>query len=218
MEAIRAGAFKQEIVPVTVPRRKGEPLIFDTDEHPRPDITLEKLAKLPPAFKENGTVTAGNSSGLNDGACAALIMSRKRADELGLATMARIKGYSVCGVDPDYMGIGPVPAIRKILDGNQLTVGDIERFEINEAFAAQYLACEIELDLNSDKVNLFGSGIALGHPVGATGCRIMTTLLYGMIRDNQTLGISSLCAGGGHGLRHFVGTSVKQCVSAARPG
>ena len=199
VRAIEKGNFKAEIIPIAVPRPRKEPLVFDIDEHPRKDLTLEKLASLPPAFKEGGTVTAGNACGLNDGVAAALIMSRKRADELGLRPLARIRGYKVVGVDPNYMGIGPVPSIRGVLKENGLTLNDIERFEINEAFAAQYLACERELGLNREKVNIYGNGIALGHPVGATGARLLATLLYGMINDNLALGIYSLCAGGGMG-------------------
>jgi acetyl-CoA C-acetyltransferase len=199
VKAIEGGKFKAEIMPIAVPRPRKEPLVFDIDEHPRKDLTLEKLAALPTAFKEGGTVTAGNACGLNDGVAAAVIMSRRRADELGLKPLARIRGYKVVGVDPNYMGIGPVPSIRGVLKETGLSLDDIERFEINEAFAAQYLACERELGLNRDKVNIYGNGIALGHPVGATGARLLTTLLYGMINDNLTLGIYSLCAGEGMG-------------------
>jgi acetyl-CoA C-acetyltransferase len=199
VQAIKEERFKSEIMPVPVPRRKKEPVIFDTDEHPRSDLTLEKLASLPPAFKEGGTVTAGNACGLNDGVAAAVLTSRERADALGLKPLAKVRGYSVVGVDPDYMGIGPVPAIQKVLKGAGVTLDDIDRFEINEAFAAQYLACERELDLDRERVNVYGNGIALGHPIGATGARLLTTLLYGMINDDLNLGIYSLCAGGGMG-------------------
>jgi acetyl-CoA C-acetyltransferase len=199
IRAIEEGRFKSEIMPVPVPGRKKEPMIFDTDEHPRKDITLEKLAALPTVFKEGGTVTAGNACGLNDGVSAAVLLSRKRADELGLKPLAMIRGYKVVGVDPDYMGIGPVPAIRSVLKNAGMTIKDVDRFEINEAFASQYLSCERELNLDREKVNIYGNGIALGHPVGATGARLLTTLLYGMINDDLNLGVYSLCAGGGMG-------------------
>ncbi|MFC1534708.1 thiolase family protein [Thermodesulfobacteriota bacterium] len=199
IKAIQESRFKAEIMPIPVPRRKGDPLIFDTDEHPRDDLTMDKLAALPPAFKEGGTVTAGNACGLNDGVAAAVLMSRERADELGIKPLAKIRGYNVIGVDPNYMGIGPVPSIRAVLKKAGLAQNDIERFEINEAFAAQYLSCERELSLDREKVNIYGNGIALGHPVGATGARLLATLLYGMINDDLNLGVFSLCAGGGMG-------------------
>ncbi len=199
IKAIEEERFKAEIMPILVPRSRKEPVIFDTDEHPRNDLTLEKLAALPPAFKEGGTVTAGNSCGLNDGVSAAVLMSREMANELGLKPLALIRGYKVVGVDPNYMGIGPVPSIRGVLKETGLTLNDIERFEINEAFAAQYLSCERELNLNREKANVCGNGIALGHPVGATGARLLTTLLYGMISDDLNLGVYSLCAGEGMG-------------------
>ncbi len=197
--AVEAGKFKSEISPFPVPRRKQDPLMFDTDEHIRPDITIEQLAKLPPAFKKDGTVTAGNACGMNDAAAALIVTTRERAAELGVKPLARLRSYHVAGVDPNIMGIGPVPAINTALEKAGLTVGDVDRFEINEAFSAQYLACERELKLDRDKVNVNGSGIALGHPVGATGCRIIVTLLHGLIADDRTIGTASLCAGGGMG-------------------
>ncbi len=197
--AIRDGKFKAEIIPVSVPRPKKEPLVFDTDEHVRPDVTMEQLAKLPPAFKKDGTVTAGNACGMNDAAAALIVTSLERARDLGLEPLMSVKGYKVVGVDPNIMGIGPVPAIRGALEAAGRGLGDVDRFEINEAFAAQYLACERELGLNQDKVNVNGNGIALGHPVGATGCRLLVTLFHGMIADNLNLGVASLCAGGGMG-------------------
>lgn len=203
LKAIEKGFFRQEIIPVQIPQKKGDPKIFDTDEHPR-KTSLEDLSKLPPAFKKDGTVTAGNASGINDAASAALLMSMDRAKDLGLKPLARIKDYSSVGVDPNIMGIGPVPAIRKILKANKLSIDDIQRFEINEAFASQYIACERELKWDREKVNHYGSGIALGHPVGATGCRITTTLVHGLIRDDETIGIASLCAGGGMGFAVLV--------------
>ena len=197
--AIEKGRFQSEIVPVPVPRRKKDPLMFDRDEHVRPDLTMDQLAKLKPAFKEDGTVTAGNACGINDGAAAAIVASREKALELGLKPLALIRGYDVCGVDPNFMGTGPVPAIRNVFKKTGLALGDIDRFEINEAFASQYLYCERELGLDREKVNVNGNGIALGHPVGATGCRLLATLLYGMMADDLSLGIYSLCAGGGMG-------------------
>jgi acetyl-CoA C-acetyltransferase len=198
-KAIQDGAFKAEIVPFPVPKRKQEPLLFETDEHVRPDVTLERLAKLPPAFKKDGTVTAGNACGMNDAAAAVIVTSREKAEEVGMQPLARITAYHVVGVDPDIMGIGPVPSIRGALKKAGLGLSDIDRFEINEAFAAQYLACERELGLDREKVNVHGSGIALGHPVGATGCRLVVTLVHGMLADGLNLGVASLCAGGGMG-------------------
>jgi acetyl-CoA C-acetyltransferase len=197
--AIDEKTFEAEIAPFAVAKHKAEPIIFDTDEHVRRDVSLEKLSSLPPAFKKDGTVTAGNACGMNDAAAAVLVASSEKTKELGLKPLAKIVGYHVVGVDPSYMGIGPVPAIKSALKTCRLKLQDIDRFEINEAFAAQYLACEKELGLDRDKVNIYGSGIALGHPVGATGCRLAVTLLHSMILDDLTLGIASLCAGGGMG-------------------
>lgn len=199
VKAIKDGRFKDEITPVKIAQRKGEPKIVDTDEFPRPGITLEKLSQLPPAFKPGGTVTAGNACGLNDAAAAMVIMSGTRAKQLGVKPRAKILGYAVVGVDPAIMGIGPVPAIRTLLQKTGLRLQDIELFEINEAFAAQYLSCERELGLERERVNINGSGISLGHPVGATGCRLVVTLLHALEQRGQKLGIASLCAGGGHG-------------------
>lgn len=198
-KAIRDGKFVNEITPVSIPVRRGEPVVFDTDEHVRADTSLEGLAKLPAIFKKDGTVTAGNACGMNDAASAAIIVDRDKAEEWGLKPLAKIKEYHVAGVDPDFMGIGPVPAIQGALKKAKLKLSDVDRFEINEAFAAQYLACEKELGLNRDNVNVYGNGIALGHPVGATGCRLVVTLLHGMLTDHLNLGIASLCAGGGMG-------------------
>ena len=197
--AVREGRFKDEITPVSIPQKKGEAKIVDTDEHPRPDVTLEKLAKLPPAFKKDGTVTAGNSSGLNDAAAVTVLMSKEKAKEVGLKPLAKILGYAIVGVDPSYMGIGPVPATKKVLSKTGLSLKDIQLIEINEAFAAQYLSCERELGFNRDIVNVNGSGIALGHPVGATGCRLVVTLIHEMAKRNLTLGLATLCVGGGLG-------------------
>jgi acetyl-CoA C-acetyltransferase len=198
-KAIEEKKFAAEITPVSIPVRKGAPILFATDEHVRRNVTLDQLAKLPPAFKKDGVVTAGNACGMNDAAAAVIVVSREKALELGFKALAKIRGYHVTGVDPNIMGIGPVPAIRTALQKAKLNIADIERFEINEAFAAQYLACERELGLDREKVNVFGSGIALGHPVGATGCRLVVTLLYGMMADDLHLGVASLCAGGGMG-------------------
>jgi len=198
-KAIDEGKFKAEITPFEIPQRKKAPVIFDTDEHVRREVNLEMMAKLPAVFKKDGTVTAGNACGMNDAASAVIVTHRDKAKDLGLKPLAKIKAYHVAGVDPDYMGIGPVPAIQGALKKAKLNLGDIERFEINEAFAAQYLACEKELDLDRDKVNIHGNGIALGHPVGATGCRLVVTLLHEMMADGLRLGVASLCAGGGMG-------------------
>lgn len=198
-KAIQEGRFKGEITPVLIPQKKGEAKVVDTDEHPRPDTTLEKLSKLPPAFKKDGTVTAGNSSGLNDASAATVLMSKEKAKEMGLKPLAKILGYAIVGVDPSYMGIGPVPATKKVLNKVGLSLNEIQLIEINEAFAAQYLACEGELGLNREIVNVNGSGIALGHPVGATGCRLVVTLLYEMVKRDLHLGLATLCVGGGLG-------------------
>jgi acetyl-CoA C-acetyltransferase len=198
-KAIQEGRFSDEITPVLIPQKKGEPKVVDTDEHPRPDTTLEKLAKLTPAFKKGGTVTAGNSSGINDAAAVTLLMSKEKAKEIGLKPIAKILGYAIVGVDPSYMGIGPVPATKKVLRKVGLSLKDIQLIEINEAFAAQYLSCERELGLNREIVNVNGSGIALGHPVGATGCRLVVTLIHEMAKRDLTLGLATLCVGGGLG-------------------
>ncbi|MBI5606807.1 MAG: thiolase family protein [Deltaproteobacteria bacterium] len=198
-KAIEEGRFKAEIAPFSISQRKKAPVLFDTDEHVRRDASVEMMAKLPVAFKKDGTVTAGNACGMNDAASAVLLADRDKANALGLKPLARIKAYQVAGVDPDFMGIGPVPAIQGVLKKAKLSLSDIDRFEINEAFAAQYLACEKELGLDRNKVNVYGNGISLGHPVGATGCRLVVTLLYEMMAENLSLGIASLCAGGGMG-------------------
>ena len=197
VEAQRAGRFAEEIVPVCIHTRKGD-VVVDADEHPRPDISMEKLAKLKPAFlKEDGTVTAGNASGVNDGAAAVVLMSADKAKELGVTPLAKVRATANAGVDPSIMGIGPVPAVRKALGYAGLNQEDIGYFEINEAFAAQFLACNRELKIPMDKINGNGSGISLGHPVGCTGVRILVTLLYEMRRRGQQLGVASLCVGGG---------------------
>ncbi len=199
-KALETGRFKDEIVPVVIPGRHGKPdRIVDTDEHPRPDTTMEDLSRLPPVFKEGGTVTAGNASGLNDGASAVLVCSKKVADEYGMKRQWRVVGSTAIGVDPRYMGIGPIYAIRKLLKQTGLTLDDMELFEINEAFAAPSVAVERELGLNRDIVNVNGSGIALGHPIGNTGCRIVVSLIHEMEKRGLHRGMASLCGGSGHG-------------------
>ena len=196
--ATRDGSFREEIVPVEVPRRKKEPLVFDKDEHFRPGITLDDLKKLPPAFiPKTGTVTAGNASGLNDGASALVILSAEKARELNLTPIARIKATGKGACHPAVMGLSPVPAVRDLTQRSGLAVGDFELVELNEAFAAQYIGCERELGLNREITNVNGSGIGLGHPVGATGARIMVTLIHAMKSRGKTLGLATLCGGGG---------------------
>jgi len=198
--ALEQGRFKDEIVPVVIPGKKGKrDIIVDTDEHPRPGATLEGLNSLPPAFKQDGTVTAGNSSGINDGASAVLVLSRELADQLNMQRKWRIVGSVAVGVDPSIMGIGPIPAIRKLMDRTGYRLDDIELLEINEAFAAPSVAVERELGLNREIVNVNGSGIALGHPIGNTGCRIVVSLIHEMEKRNLKLGLAGLCGGGGHG-------------------
>ena len=202
--AIKEGRFKDEISPVPIPQRKGELKMYDTDEHPKPEVTMEKLAQLPPAFKKGGTVTAGNSCGINDAAAALILMTREKAKALDMKPLGRIVSYAVVGVDPSIMGIGPVPATKKALKRAGLKLDDIDLIEINEAFAAQYLACERELGWNRDIVNVNGSGIALGHPIGCTGARLVVTLLYEMAKRNLHRGLATLCAGGGQGFALIV--------------
>lgn len=198
--ALEEGRFKDEIVPVVIPGKKGKnDIVVDTDEHPRPNATLEGLRSLPPAFKQDGTVTAGNSSGINDGASAALVLSRELADQLHMQRRWRIVGSVAVGVDPSIMGIGPIPAIRKLMEQTGYRLDDIELFEINEAFAAPSVAVERELDLNREIVNVNGSGIALGHPIGNTGCRIVVSLIHEMEKRKLNLGLAALCGGSGHG-------------------
>jgi len=199
IDAIKNGKFEQEIVPVEIEDRKGKTHVISTDEHPREDASMVTFGRLKPAFKEGGSVTAGNASGINDGAAAVILMSETKASDLGIEPLAVIRAGSVVAVDPHLVGLAPVPAIQKIFDETGLSIGDIELFEINEAFASYYLACEKELGLNRDITNVNGSGISLGHPVGCTGCRILVTLLYEMQRRDLKLGIASLCAGGGVG-------------------
>lgn len=196
--AIREGKFKAEIVPVTIKTKKGD-VIFDTDEHPKAGTTIEGLKKLRTAFKKEGTVTAGNASGINDGASAFVIMSAEKAKELGIKPLAKILGYATEGVDPAIMGIGPVPAVRKAMERAKLTVDDMDLIEANEAFAAQALIVAKELKFNMDIVNVNGGAIALGHPVGSSGARILVTLLHEMEKRNSKRGLATLCIGGGMG-------------------
>jgi acetyl-CoA C-acetyltransferase len=197
--AIDAGRFNDEIIPVPIPQRKGEPKMFTTDEHPKRDTTLKSLGELKPAFDKNGTVTAGTASGINDGAAAMVLTSMDKAKEIGAKPLAKIAANAIAGCPPHIMGIGPVPAIKKLLAKTGLTIKDIDLFEINEAFAAQYIACEKDLGLDRSIVNVNGAGIALGHPVGCTGARIIISLMYELKRRNKKLGIASLCVGGGMG-------------------
>jgi len=198
--AMATGRFKEEIVPVTISQRRGAPLVFDTDEFPRPEATLEALAKLSPAFQPGGTVTAGNASGINDGAAAVAVVSDKRAAELDLEPMARIVSYATVGVDPSEMGIAPIFAARKALDLADLKVRDLDLVEINEAFASQSVFVVRELGLDEAKVNVNGGAIALGHPIGASGARILATLLYEMEKRESHYGLAALCIGGGQGV------------------
>ena len=198
--AQKAGKFKDEILPLEIPQRKGAPLVFDTDEYPKHGSTLEALAALRAAFDKNGTVTAGNASGINDGAAAVIMMSAKRAQELGLRPLATIRAYSSAGVDPKIMGMGPVPASRLCLKKAGWSVGDLDLMEINEAFAAQAIAVNREMKWDTNKVNVNGGAIAIGHPIGASGCRILVTLLHEMIRRDAKKGFASLCIGGGMGV------------------
>ncbi len=196
--AVERGAFRDEIVPVTVNGRKGS-TTFETDEYPKRNVTLEALQKLKATFKEDGTVTAGNSSGMNDAASGVLLVEEEKAKSLGLPMLARLVSVATTGVDPDIMGIGPISATTKALDKANLTIEDIDLFEINEAFASQCIACERTLGIDREKLNVNGGGISLGHPVGATGSRIVISLLYEMKRRNDTYGLATLCAGGGMG-------------------
>ncbi|WP_315707828.1 acetyl-CoA C-acetyltransferase [Brenneria uluponensis] len=201
--AIECGAFRQEIIPVTLKSKRGDSL-FAIDEHLRVNTSAESLAKLPPAFDPAGSVTAGNASGINDGAAALLVMSEESAQRQGIKPLARIRSYATCGVDPAVMGIGPVPATRKALIRAGLTIKDIDLIEANEAFAAQFIAVGNELKLDMDKTNINGGAIALGHPIGASGARILVTLLYALINRDKTLGLATLCVGGGQGVAMIV--------------
>jgi len=198
--AQKSGRFNDEIVPVDIPQRKGEPLRFATDEFVRHGVTAESLSSLKPAFSKEGTVTAANASGLNDGAAAVIVMSAKKADALGLTPIARIKAYANAGVDPKVMGMGPVPASKRCLERAGWSASDLDLMEINEAFAAQALAVHQQMGWDTSKVNVNGGAIAIGHPIGASGCRILVTLLHEMQKRDAKKGLASLCIGGGMGV------------------
>jgi len=199
-KAVKEGRFKDEIVPVEIPQRKGDPIVFDTDEFPKFGSTIEKLGKLKPAFKKGGTVTAGNASGINDGAAMFIVMSKEKAEQLGVNYLATIKSYASAGLDPQIMGYGPFEATSKALSKAGLTVEDLDLIEANEAFAAQSLAVAKDLKFDMNKVNVNGGAIAIGHPVGASGARILTTLIYEMIKRDNKKGLATLCIGGGQGI------------------
>ena len=198
--AQKAGRFKDEILPLQIPQRKGDPLVFDTDEYPKHGTTADALATLRPAFDKNGTVTAGNASGINDGAAAVIVMSAEKAKELGLKPLVKIRAYATAGVDPSIMGMGPVPASKLCLARAGWKASDLDLMEINEAFAAQAVAVNREMGWDTSRINVNGGAIALGHPIGASGCRILVTLVHEMIRRNAKKGLASLCIGGGMGV------------------
>jgi acetyl-CoA C-acetyltransferase len=202
--AIKSNRFKEEIVPAPVPRIKGAPLIFNTDEHPRFGTTLEALSKLKPAFKKNGTVTAGNASGLNDGASAVVVMSRRKVIEMGIHPLVSIRSYASIGVRPEIMGIGPIPATQNALQKAELELKDIDLIELNEAFAAQSIAVIRELGLDMEKVNVNGGAIALGHPISATGCILLTKIIYEMKRRRSQFGLVTMCIAGGQGIAMII--------------
>ena len=197
--AIKAGKFKDEIVPVEIPQKKGDPIVFDTDEFPKFGATLEGVAKLKPAFKKDGAVTAANASGINDSGAALIVMSKEKADSLGLKYLCKVKSYASAGVDPSIMGIGPVPASKSALDKAGLSIKDMDLIEANEAFAAQSVAVGKDLGIDPAKLNVNGGAIALGHPIGASGARILITLIHEMIKRDSKYGLATLCIGGGQG-------------------
>jgi acetyl-CoA C-acetyltransferase len=202
--AMEEGRFDEQIVPIVIPVKKGDPFVFNTDEHPRPQTTMETLSKLQPAFLKGGSVTAGNSSGLNDAASALVIMSREKAEELNLTPLAVIRANSVAGVDPNIMGIGPVPAVKKVMEKSGLTMEEMDLIEINEAFAAQVLACNRELNMDLAKVNVNGGAIAHGHPLGATGAIMATKAVYELKRTNGRYALITACIGGGQGIATII--------------
>jgi 3-oxoadipyl-CoA thiolase len=202
--AIAAGRFDGQLVPVSIPQRRGDPVVVSRDEHPRPDTTAEALARLRPAFREGGSVTAGNASGINDGAAALLLVEADRGRALGLRPMTRVLATAVAGVDPRVMGIGPVPAVRKVLDRAGLIVADLDLVELNEAFASQSVACIDELGLDPARVNVNGGAIALGHPLGASGARLVTMLVHELVRTGGRYGLASMCIGVGQGIATVV--------------
>ena len=197
--AQKTGKFAGEIVPISIPQRKGDPIVFDTDEFPRHGVTIEQMAKLKPAFKKDGTVTAANASGINDGAAMLIVMSREKADALGQKPLVKIRSFATTALEPEIMGYGPVSATQKALNNANLTIEDIDLAELNEAFAAQSIAVVRDLKINPEIVNVNGGAIALGHPVGASGARILTTLIYEMKKRHSNIGLASLCIGGGQG-------------------
>lgn len=197
--AIKAGKFKDEIVPVEIPQKKGDPIVFDTDEYPKFGATIDGVAKLKPAFKKDGAVTAANASGINDSGAALIVMSKEKADALGLSYLCKIKSYASAGVDPTIMGIGPVPASKNALEKAGLTIKDMDLIEANEAFAAQSVAVGKDLRIDASKLNVNGGAIALGHPIGASGARILITLIHEMIKRDSKYGLATLCIGGGMG-------------------
>ena len=201
--AIKNGTFKKEIVPVRIPQKKGEPLIYDTDERPM-DTSLEKMGRLPAAFKPGGTVTAGNASGINDAAAAVLLMAKEKAKELNLEPLGTVRSFASGAVDPAYMGLGPIPAVKKVMKKMKVAIHDFDLIELNEAFASQSIACIRELGLDMEKTNVNGSGISLGHPIGCTGARLIVTLLHEMKRRKVNLGLATLCIGGGQGMAMVV--------------
>ena len=201
--AITNGIFKEEIAPVAIPQRKGDPIIFDTDERPM-DTSMEKMAKLRPAFTKDGTVTAGNASGINDAAAAVVMMSKDKAQELGVKPLVTIKAFASGGVDPAYMGLGPIPAVKKVLKATGLQIKDIDVVELNEAFASQAIACVRELGFDMERTNIHGSGISLGHPIGCTGARVTVTMINEMRRRKAQYGLCTMCIGGGQGMAMIV--------------
>ena len=202
--AIESGAFDEQIVPVTIPQRKGDPVVVSRDEHPRPDTSMEALARLRPVFREGGTITAGNSSGMNDAAAAVVLMAADRARSLGLKPLGRVVASAVAGVDPAVMGLGPIPATRKVLQRTGLTVGDLDLIELNEAFASQSIVCIRELGLDPEKVNVNGGAIALGHPLGMSGARLVVMLVHEMARRGSRFGLATLCIGVGQGMAMII--------------
>jgi acetyl-CoA C-acetyltransferase len=203
LKAIKEGVCRPEIIPVPIPQKKGDPILYNTDERPM-DTSMEKMGKLATAFKKDGTVTAGNASGINDAAAALVIMSREKANELGLKPMAKIVSFAAGGVDPAYMGLGPIPAIQKALKYAGLTLDQMDLIELNEAFASQAIACVRELKINMEKTNLHGGGISIGHPIGCTGARLLTTLCHQMPRLKARYGLASMCVGGGQGMAMII--------------
>lgn len=201
--AIQEGAFKEEIIPVVIPQRKGDPVVFDTDERPM-DTSMEKMGRLKPVFKKDGTVTAGNASGINDAAAAVLLMSKEKAEQLQLEPLVKVTSYASGAIDPAYMGLGPIPAVKKALENAKLTIDDMDVIELNEAFASQAIACMKELNMDEAKTNPLGSGISLGHPIGCTGARLLVTIAHEMKKKNHKYGLVTMCIGGGQGMAMIV--------------